>query len=182
MAKKITLAILILLCFTTGYSQSRRPKSTKKKITIQDVVEEKKTPEDILREIYKARLDSASQLSYSCIQMLVETKIELDSVRKSNQRLYVVIDRQLDSLASARSKEKRAIKVMLKEHYRKRSWVKAFIGQTVFVVGGVGAFITGAWIPIGMGVLAVEVFLILESKYSEVKLEDNKQEVKRYKM
>jgi len=63
MAKKITLAILILLCFTTGYSQSRRPKSAKKKITIQDVVEEKKTPEDILREIYKARLDSASQLS-----------------------------------------------------------------------------------------------------------------------
>ncbi len=58
----------------------------------------------------------------------------------------------------------------------------AFIGQTIFVVGGVGAFITGAWVPIGMGVLVVEVFLILESRYSEVKLENNKQEVKRYKM
>lgn len=182
MAKKITLAILILLCFTTGYSQSRRPKSTKKKITIQDVVEEKKTPEDILREIYKARLDSASQLSYSCIQMLVETKIELDSVRKSNQRLYVVIDRQLDTLASARSKEKRAMQVMLREHYRKRAWVKATIGETVLVAGAVGAFITGAWVPIGMGVAVFEIFLILEGKYSNVKLEDNKQEPKRYKM
>ena len=181
MAKKIALAILILLCFTTGYSQSRRPKSTKKP-TIQDVITEKKTPEDILKEVYKARLDSASQFSYTCMQYLVETKIELDSVKKSNQTLYVIIDRQLDSLASARNKEKRAMQVMLKEHYRKRSWVKAFIGQTVFVIGGVGAFITGAWVPIGMGVLAVEIFLVLESRYSEVKLEDNKQEVKRYKM
>jgi hypothetical protein len=32
-----------------------------------------------------------------------------------------------------------------------------------------------------MGVLAVEIFLVLESRYSEVKLEDNKQEPKRYK-
>ena len=172
MVKKPTfLIILLLLCFTVGYSQTRRPKSAKKP-TIQDVIEEKKTPEDILREIYKARFDSASQLSYSCIQMLVETKIELDSVRKANQTLYVIIDRQLDTLESARNKEKRAIKVMLKEHYRNRSWVKAFIGQTVFVIGGVGAFITGAWVPIGMGVLAVEIFLVMESKYSEVKLED----------
>ena len=182
MVKKTTfLLILLLLCLTTGYSQTRRPKSTKKP-TIQDVIEEKKTPEDILREIYKARLDSASQLSYSCVQMLVETKIELDSVRKANQTLYVIIDRQLDTLELARNKEKRAVKLMLKEHYRKRSWVKAFIGQTVFVAGAVGAFITGAWVPIGMGVLAVEIFLVIESRYSEVKLEDNKQEVKRYKM
>ena len=179
MVKKTTfLILLLLLCFTTGYSQSRRPKNTKKP-TIQDVIEEKKTPEDILREIYKARLDSASQLSYSCIQMLVETKIELDSVRKHNQTLYVIIDRQLDTLESVRNKEKRAKQVMLREHYKKRSWVKAFIGQTVFVAGAVGAFITGAWVPIGMGVFVVEVFLILESKHSEVKLENNKQE--RYK-
>jgi hypothetical protein len=174
------LLILFLLGTITSYSQSRRPKSAKK-ITIQDVVEEKKTPEDILREIYKARLDSASQLSYSCIQMLVETKIELDSVRKNNQTLYVIIDRQLDTLETARYKEKRATKLMLKEHYKKRAWVKAFFGQTVLVGGAVGAFITGAWVPIGMGVLAVEIFLILEGKYSEVKLEDNKQEPKRYK-
>jgi hypothetical protein len=170
-----------LLCFITGYSQSRRPKSTKKP-TIQDVIEEKKTPEDILREIYKARLDSASQLSYSCVQMLVETRLELDSVKKSNQTLYIIIDRQLDTLESARNKEKRAKQIMLKEHYRKRSWVKAFIGQTVLVAGAVGAFVTGAWVPIGMGVFVVEVFLILESKHSEVKLEDNKQEMKRYKI
>ena len=70
---------------------------------------------------------------------------------------------------------------MLKEHYRKRAWIKAFFGQTVFVAGAVGAFITGAWVPIGMGVLVVEIFLVIESKYSEVKLEDNKQEQKRYK-
>jgi hypothetical protein len=175
------LLVLFLLGTITGYSQSRRPKSTKKP-TIQDVIEEKKTPEDILREIYKARLDSASQLSYSCIQMLVETKIELDSVRKSNQTLYVIIDRQLDTLATARNKEKRAVKVMLREHYKKRAWIKAFVGETVLAAGVVGALVTGAWVPIGMGVLAVEVFLILESRYSEVKLEDNKQEVKRYKM
>ena len=116
------------------------------------------------------------------MQYLVETKVELDSVKKANQTLYVIIDRQLDTLALARNKEKRAMQVMLREHYKKRSWIKAFIGQTIFVVGGVGAFITGAWVPIGMGVLVVEVFLILESRYSEVKLEDNKQEPKRYKM
>jgi len=103
----------------------------------------------------------------------------LDSVKKANQALYVVIDRQLDTLETARYKEKRANKLMLKEHYRKRSWVKAFFGQTVFVAGAVGAFITGAWVPIGMGVLVVEVFLVLEGKYSEVKLEDDKP--KRYK-
>ena len=49
MVKKITLIILILLCCVTGYSQSRRPKSAKKP-TIQDVITEKKTPEDILKE------------------------------------------------------------------------------------------------------------------------------------
>ena len=178
MAKKITLVILILLCCVTGYSQSRRPKSTKKP-TIQDVITEKKTPEDILKEVYKARLDSASQFSYTCMQYLVETKVELDSVKKANQALYVVIDRQLDTLETARYKEKRANKLMLKEHYRKRSWVKAFFGQTILVGGAVGAFITGAWVPIGMGVVVIEVFLILEGKYSEVKLEDDKP--KRYK-
>ena len=178
MAKKVTLVILILLCFITGYSQSRRPKSAKKP-TIQDVITEKKTPEDILKEVYKARLDSASQFSYTCMQYLVETKVELDSVKKANQALYVVIDRQLDTLETARYKEKRANKLMLKEHYRKRSWVKAFFGQTILVGGAVGAFITGAWVPIGMGVVVIEVFLILEGKYSEVKLEDDKP--KRYK-
>lgn len=181
MAKKITLIILILLCVVTGYSQSRRPKSIKKS-TIQDVIHEKKTPEDILREIYKNRLDSASQFSYTCMQYLVETKVELDSIRKANQRLYVVIDRQLDTLASARNKEKQAIQVMLREHYKKRAWIKATVGETVLVAGAVGAFITGAWVPIGMGVAVFELFLILEGKYSNVKLEDNKQEPKRYKM
>lgn len=178
MAKKITLIILILLCCVTGYSQSRRPKSAKKP-TIQDVITEKKTPEDILKEVYKARLDSSAQFSYTCMQYLVETKIELDSVKKANQMLYVIIDRQLDTLEISRYKEKRANKLMLKEHYRKRAWIKAFFGQTVFVAGAVGAFITGAWVPIGMGVLVVEVFLVLEGKYSEVKLEDDKP--KRYK-
>ncbi len=181
MVKKITLVILILLCCVTGYSQSRRPKSVKKP-TIQDVITEKKTPEDILKEVYKARLDSASQFSYSCMQYLVETRVELDSVKKSNQILYVVIDRQLDSLASARNKEKRAIQVMLKEHYRKKAWIKAFFGQTVLVAGAVGAFITGAWVPIGMAVGAFELMLIIEGKYSNVKLEDNKQKSKRYKI
>jgi len=181
MAKKITLVILILLCCVTGYSQSRRPKSAKKP-TIQDVITEKKTPENILKEVYKARLDSASQFSYSCMQYLVETKVELDSVRKANQTLYVIIDRQLDTLASARSKEKRAMQVMLREHYRKRAWVKTTIGETVLVVGAIGAFITGAWVPIGMGVAVFEIFLMIEGKYSNVKLEDNKQESKRYKM
>jgi len=178
---KRLLLILLVLSPIISYSQSRRPKSAKKKITIQDVVEEKKTPEDILREIYKARLDSASQLSYSCVQMLVETKIELDSVRKANQTLYVVIDRQLDTLELVRNKEKRAVKVMLREHYKKRAWVKVFVGETVLVAGAVGALVTGAWVPIGMGVLAVEVFLILESKYSNVKLEKEKSKQERYK-
>lgn len=174
------LLVLFLLGTITSYSQSRRPKSTKKP-TIQDVITEKKTPEDILKEVYKARLDSASQFSYTCMQYLVETKVELDSVKKANQTLYVIIDRQLDTLSTARYKEKRATKLMLKEHYRKRAWVKAFFGQTVFVAGTIGAFITGAWVPIGMGVLVVEVFLIMEGKYSNVKLENNKQEPKRYK-
>ena len=179
MAKKLLLILLILIPIIS-YSQSRRPKSAKKP-TIQDVIEEKKTPEDILREIYKARLDSASQLSYSCVQMLVETKIELDSVRKSNQTLYVIIDRQLDTLELVRNKEKRAVKVMLREHYKKRAWVKAFVGETVLVAGAVGAFITGAWVPIGMGVAAFEIFLILESRYSNAKLEKEKNKTERYK-
>jgi hypothetical protein len=180
MVRKLLL-VLFLLGTITGYSQSRRPKNTKKP-TIQDIITEKKTPEDILKEVYKARLDSASQFSYSCMQYLVETKVELDSVKKSNQILYVVIDRQLDSLASARNKEKRAIQVMLKEHYRKKAWIKAFFGQTFLVAGAVGAFITGAWVPIGMAVGAFELMLIIEGKYSNVKLEDNKQKSKRYKI
>ena len=40
------LLVLFLLGTITGYSQSRRPKSAKKP-TIQDVIEENKTPEDI---------------------------------------------------------------------------------------------------------------------------------------
>ena len=174
---KRLLLILLVLSPIISYSQSRRPKSAKKKITIQDVVEEKKTPEEILKEIYKARLDSASQFSYSCMQYLVETKLELDSVRKSNQTLYIVIDRQLDSLASARNKEKRAKQIMLKEHYKKRAWAKAFAGETVLVAGVIGAIVTGAWVPIGMGVFMFETFLILEGRYNNAKLE--KQE--RYK-
>jgi hypothetical protein len=178
---KRLLLILLVLSPIISYSQSRRPKSAKKKITIQDVVEEKKSPEEILKEVYKARLDSASQFSYSCMQYLVETKLELDSVRKANQTLYVIIDRQLDSLAFARNKEKRAMKIMLKEHYKKRAWAKAFAGETVLVAGVVGAIITGAWVPIGMGVFMFETFLILEGRYNNAKLEKEKNKTERYK-
>ena len=58
MVKKTTFLILLLLCFITGYSQTRRPKSAKKP-TIQDVIEEKKTPEDILKEIYQSLLEES---------------------------------------------------------------------------------------------------------------------------
>ena len=55
-------------------------------------------------------------------------------------------------------------------HYKLEKKVQ----ETILVGGAVGAFITGAWVPIGMGVVVIEVFLILEGKYSEVKLEDDK--------
>jgi hypothetical protein len=171
---KRLLLVLFLLGTITGYSQSRRPKSTKKP-TIQDVITEKKTPEEILKEVYKARLDSASQFSYTCMQYLVETKVELDSVKKVNQTLYVLIDRQLDTLVELHTRSRLSSRLMLKEHYRKRAWIKVCVGETILVAGAIGIFVTGAWVPIGMAVATIEIFLILEGKYSNVDLKDKKQ-------
>ncbi len=63
MAKKITLIILILLCCVVGYSQSRRPKNTKKP-TIQDVITEKKIVLFIVSYTTKLVSINKKRLSY----------------------------------------------------------------------------------------------------------------------
>ena len=55
--------------------------------------------------------------------------------------------------------------VMLKEHLRKKTWIKVVIGETVLVTGVVIGIVTGAFIPVLMGVAAIELYLLVEGNY-----------------
>ena len=54
---------------------------------------------------------------------------------------------------------------MLKEMVHKKTWTKIAVGEAAIVVGGILVAVSGAWVPVLMGVAAVELFLILEGQY-----------------
>ena len=54
---------------------------------------------------------------------------------------------------------------MLKEMVHRKTWVKIAVGEAAIIVGGVLVVVSGAWVPVIMGVAAVELFLILEGHY-----------------
>jgi len=81
---------------------------------------------------------------------------------------------QMDSMYTLDFNVKRAKRVMLKERMYKRAWIKVAIGEAVLIGGATLILISGAWVPVVMGVVAVELFLIIEGRY-RVSIRDFKQ-------
>lgn len=72
---------------------------------------------------------------------------------------------QTDSVYTLNVQLKRSKRVMLKEMVHKKTWTKIAVGEAAIIVGGVLVAISGAWVPVIMGVAVVELFLILEGQY-----------------
>ena len=72
---------------------------------------------------------------------------------------------QMDSMYTLDFNLKRAKRVMLKEMVHRKTWIKIAVGEAAIIVGGVLVAVSGAWVPVIMGVAAVELFLILEGQY-----------------
>ena len=83
-------------------------------------------------------------------------------------------ERQMDSRYSLDFNLKRAKRVMLKERMYKRAWIKVAIGEAVLIGGAALILVSGAWVPVVMGVVAVELFLVIEGRY-RVNIRDFKQ-------
>lgn len=74
-------------------------------------------------------------------------------------------DLQMDSIHTLEFIVKRSKRVMLKEMVHKKTWTKIAVGEAAIIVGGILIVVSGAWVPVIMGVAAVELFLILEGRY-----------------
>lgn len=72
---------------------------------------------------------------------------------------------QTDSIYTLNFSVKRSKRAMLKEMVHRKTWVKIAVGEAAIIVGGVLVVVSGAWVPVIMGVAAVELFLILEGQY-----------------
>ena len=81
---------------------------------------------------------------------------------------------QMDSMYTLDFNLKRAKRVMLKERMYKRAWIKIAIGEAVLIGGAALILVSGAWVPVVMGVVAVELFLVIEGRY-RVSIRDFKQ-------
>ena len=81
---------------------------------------------------------------------------------------------QMDSMYTLDFNLKRAKRVMLKERMYKRAWITIAIGEAVLIGGAALILVSGAWVPVVMGVVAVELFLVIEGRY-RVSIRDFKQ-------
>ena len=72
---------------------------------------------------------------------------------------------QMDSMYTLDFNLKRAKRVMLKERMYKRAWIKVAIGEGVLIGGAALILVSGAWVPVVMGVVAIELFLVVEGHY-----------------
>jgi len=89
---------------------------------------------------------------------------------------------QMDSIHNLEFNVKRSKRVMLKEHVRKKMWIKFAVGEAVLLGGVVLVITSGAWVPVIMGVAAIELFLVLEGRY-RLNIHDMKpKKPTRYKM
>lgn len=74
-------------------------------------------------------------------------------------------DLQMDSIHTLEFTLKRSKRVMLKEMVHRKTWIKIAVGEAAIIAGGILIITSGAWVPVIMGVAAVELFLILEGHY-----------------
>jgi hypothetical protein len=74
-------------------------------------------------------------------------------------------DLQMDSIHTLEFTLKRSKRIMLKEMVHRKTWIKIAVGEAAIITGGILIIASGAWVPVIMGVTAVELFLILEGQY-----------------
>ena len=93
-------------------------------------------------------------------------------LRESNQddRYYSkVLERKVelmtDSMHLLEWKLDRTKIVMLSENVKKKAWIKLIVAESAIVAGVILVVTTGALVPVLMGVLAVEMYLIIEGNY-----------------
>lgn len=110
---------------------------------------------------------------------LIETNEDIEYYNRVLERKAKL---QMDSIHTLEFKMKRAKRIMLKEMVHKKTWIKIAVGEAAIIAGGILIVTSGAWIPVIMGVAAVELFLILEGHY-RLNIHDMKpKQPARYKM
>ena len=110
---------------------------------------------------------------------LIETNEDIEYYNRVLERKAIL---QMDSIHMLEFKVKRAKRIMLQEMVHKKTWIKIAVGEAAIIAGGILIVTSGAWIPVIMGVTAVELFLILEGHY-RLNIHDMKpKQPARYKM
>lgn len=106
--------------------------------------------------IFSQKIKESNQNTDYYISLL-EKKVEIlsDSLELSEKKLSKVITNRYYT------------RFLEKEFSKQKMLIKLFIGHTVFVAGVVLVTITGAVVPVFMGVAAIELFLIIEDKYKK---------------
>jgi hypothetical protein len=84
-----------------------------------------------------------------------------DTVWVSDEEIEAV-----DKIVVADSVKSAGIDIELaRQKLNRITWMKVALGQTALVGGVVLGIVTGAWVPVMMGVAVVEIYLLAESKY-----------------
>ena len=138
----------------------------------------------IIREIVFILTLLISYVNANC--QLVSNTYRLTETNEDLEYYISVLERkaelQMDSIHNLEFNVKRSKRIMLKEHVRKKMWIKFAVGEAVLLGGVVLGITSGAWVPVIMGVAAIELFLILEGHY-RLNIHDMKpKQPARYKM
>ena len=99
----------------------------------------------------------------------IRGQIQLVESKQDDRYYSQLLERKVelinDSMHTLERNLKRTKIVMLKEKVEKKAWIKVLAAETAIVAGVVLVVTTGALIPVCMGVLLFETYLLVEGKY-----------------
>ncbi len=176
MAMRFFLLILFILVYHNGATQYNQPESNQnndyyikvleRKIKfmhdsigkLQKIVNEKQEVIDPLSEEFETLKDTVSKYQNDANVSKRVLIRYIKSLEVQNELLE-------DSLYVTTKDLSTAKRIMLTEHIEKKAWIKVSIGAIVLIAGTALAASTGLWIPVFMGVAAIELFLLVEGSY-----------------
>ena len=80
----------------------------------------------------------------------------------------MVPDKEVEVVETVALKDSASVDVdieLMRQKLNRITWMKVALGQTALVGGVALSIVTGAWVPVMMGVAVVEIYLLTESKY-----------------
>jgi hypothetical protein len=176
MVIRIFLLIFFILIYHDGTTQYNEPESNQNNVYYIKVLERKiKFMTDSINKLQR----TVNQKENIIDPLSEETESLKDTIDKYQNDVNVSkrvllryiksleIQNELleDSLYVTTKDLSTAKRIMLTENVEKKAWIKVSVGAIVLIAGTALAVSTGLWIPVFMGVAAIELFLLVEGSY-----------------